>query len=118
MKHQMKIDKLDTMKIDAVCHLIGEYERLTNEAVPTDKIAKFIGVTKPTAIKYLKMMEGMCIVEMRYRKHRPNSYAYDWMLQPRYKTLYENNSLKRSYEYYSAIILGIARMRGKGKVRI
>lgn len=118
MKHRMKVDQFDVMKHDAICHLIGEYQRLTDAPVDTRKIADFMGVTKPTAIKYLNMLQSLGRVSNSHRLWRSNAFAYEWSLTERSMTMYQSGLYEKSYRYYHAQIIQIAQMRGKGKVTL
>lgn len=114
----MKIRQGDVTKYKALAHVIGQYQRLENKPVDTVKIATFLGVTKPTAIKYLNMLQAAGYVELVSRQWRDNAMAYAWRLT--IKAVYEYNlgTFESSYRFYSACILQIAEMRGKGTVSI
>jgi hypothetical protein len=118
MKHKMKIGKGDVAKYQAVAHVIGQYQRLESKPVDTVKIASFLGVTKPTAIKYLNMMQSAGYVELISRQWRDNAMAYSWRLT--IEAVYEYNlgTFERHYRFYHACILQIAEMRGRGTVSI
>lgn len=118
MKHKMKVKQFDVDKFQAIAHVIGEYNMLSRENVETAKIQAFCGVSKPTALKYLNLMQTLGYVVMTKRVWRSNAYAYGWALSPKAARAYERGEYRNSYQFYHALILQIASNPKRGTVSI
>lgn len=114
----MKIGHMDVTKFHAICHLIGEWSSLSRTTVDTAKIQAFCGVTKPTVLKYLNLMQSYGYVSLTSRKWRTNAYAYSWSLTPKAARAYESGDYKNHYDFYSALIIQAASNPKRGTMVI
>lgn len=114
----MKVTSTCVTKFHAIAHLIGEYERLENKPVDTVKIAVWLGVSKPTAIKYLNLLQSYGYIRLVSRKWRKNAYAYAWILTEKSRNAYTSGAYESHYRFYHALMLQALSNPKRGTVSI
>ena len=89
----------------ALLHVIGQLEQVNDCATLAD-IARFMNVSKPTAMKYLKPMidnQEICKAEQNYRS---NAKKYKFYLFEDIRDEYKSGHYWKAYMLYSNIHFG------------
>lgn len=118
MKHRMRITETSVDEFHAIAHMIGQWHDMDVEAVPTAFIEKFIGVSRPTAIKHLNRMVELGYLECSEIAWRPNAKQYKWRLSPDARMKYRKGEFADRFNFVKSLILQVAKMSGQGKVTI
>jgi len=83
----------------ALMHMVGQMEDMKIDCSTAD-IAHWLGVTKPTAKKYLKALYEGGYIESEMLPYRPNFPMFIWTLSNSGRKLYYENRLCESYHLF------------------
>lgn len=118
MKHKLKIDLFSFGKMYATIEAIGQLQDVHMRPIQTSEIQGFFGVSKPTAIKYLNIMQSSGYLTLTHRHWRGDAMVYMWDLTEKARALREKGICKREFDFYRALIIQVSSTRGKGTMSI
>lgn len=81
----------------ALLHMVGQIENMGSLNISSKDAARLMGVSLPTALKYLQAMAESGDLLKIINHHRSNAKAYRWALSGRSKRRYINNHFKDCY---------------------
>jgi predicted ArsR family transcriptional regulator len=118
MQHRMRITYSSVDKFHAIAHAIGQWHDVGVDAVPTAWLAKFMGVSKPTAIKHLNSMVEIGYLDVKVSQWRKNAVQYQWYQTENARMKYHKGVFKNYFSFVKGLILQTAKMPGRGKLTI
>lgn len=118
MKCRFRYDKYDVSKFQFIAFMIGESEYVFGKPVSIYDIAPALGVSKPTASKFLKRMIEVGYLVEDVKQYRRNAVKYEYWLTREAYNKYLSGVFTGAYEHYKALVFQIRALEGKGKLSI
>jgi len=96
---KMKGTKLGLVAVDAVKHMIGQMQDMWGDGVPMVEIAAWLGVSKPTAKRFIEKNNiGVDVSMVEWRKGHSVRYIYS-LSEPSFSA-YKRGVYYASYKAY------------------
>jgi len=118
MQHRFRITDSSVDKFHAIAHAVGQWHDMDVKAVPTAWLAKFMGVTKPTALKHLETMRVLGFLERVETDWRPNAKQYSWKQTSETRKKYHQGYFTNYFNHVKALMLQTAKLKGNGRLTI
>ena len=92
---------------NAILHMIGRSVHIFRNKPKVSEIAEWMGVSKPTARKYLNLMVDQDLLIMTKTQHRPNVECHHYELDSFMTFEYKRDCFKVDYELYAQRVMQI-----------
>lgn len=112
MKYRMRFDENDAQKFHFIATIVGQSEIVFGKPVFVADIAPTLGVSKPTAQKFLDRMVELGYLVKRTIRYRSNAVKYEYRLTQAAYNRHQDGLFRAGYEWHKSLIFSIRAMPG------
>lgn len=112
MKYKMRFDENDVQKFHFIATVVGQSEIVFGKPVFVADIAPMLGVTKPTAQKFLDRMVELGYLDKRTIRYRSNAVKYEYRLTKSAYNRHQDGVFREGYNWYKALMFSISTTSG------